>query len=255
MMDLPVASFSADPVEGCIPLTVQFTDSSTGNPTSWNWTFDGGDPATSTDQNPVVVYDEPGVYNVSLQVFNLAGSNTIVQNQMIEVGAAPEAAFSYVVDQTTVEFTNETVGVGTYLWDFGDGNTSTMVSPTHTYTDGGTYTVTLTVTNNCGTTTFTETVSVEPNSVFDVEWLDEFKLFPNPNDGQFFVEMTGQPAYDAPVRIRIYSVIGQEILREEHSFATGQLSRRYDLNNLAQGVYVFELSLGESTIVRKVVVE
>jgi PKD repeat protein len=255
MMDLPVASFSADPVEGCIPLTVQFTDSSTGNPTSWNWTFDGGDPATSTDQNPVVVYDEPGVYNVSLQVFNLAGSNTIVQNQMIEVGAAPEAAFSYVVDQTTVEFTNETVGVGTYLWDFGDGNTSTMVSPTHTYTDGGTYTVTLTVTNNCGTTTFTETISVEPNSVFDVEWLDEFKLFPNPNDGQFFVEMTGQPAYDAPVRIRIYSVIGQEILREEHSFATGQLSRRYDLNNLAQGVYVFELSLGESTIVRKVVVE
>ena len=74
---------------------------------------------------------------------------------------APNAAFTSAVDGLSVSFTNGSIGADTYSWDFGDGNTSTAVSPTHTYNGGGTYTVSLTVTNAGGSDTASEEITVE----------------------------------------------------------------------------------------------
>lgn len=73
---------------------------------------------------------------------------------------APNAAFTVAVDGLTVAFTDGSVGADSYQWDFGDQNTSTDASPTHTYAAGGSYDVTLTVTNAGGSNTATETVTV-----------------------------------------------------------------------------------------------
>lgn len=71
----------------CSDIPVTFTDLSTGNPTSWLWTFDGGNPATSTDQNPVVTYDTPGTYDVQLVATNSFGTGTtVVKNDFITIG-------------------------------------------------------------------------------------------------------------------------------------------------------------------------
>ncbi len=83
----PVASFSADPVSGFENLRVQFIDSSSGLPGSWSWTF--GDGGSSTQQHPVHVYTNPGLYTVSLQVANGQGSDTLVRANLIDVDPAP----------------------------------------------------------------------------------------------------------------------------------------------------------------------
>jgi PKD repeat protein len=73
-MPAPTAGFSADPTSGCAPLTVRFTDSSTGDPTSWSWTF--GDGGTSNLQNPSHTYTNPGTYTVGLTVSNDCGEDS-----------------------------------------------------------------------------------------------------------------------------------------------------------------------------------
>ena len=86
---LPFANFSGNVLNGCPGFTVQFSDNSFGNPTSWLWSFPGGTPSTSTDQNPVVTYNNPGSYNhVSLTVQNNFGSDSITKLNYIAVSPA-----------------------------------------------------------------------------------------------------------------------------------------------------------------------
>jgi len=81
----PVADFSANPMQVDEGSTVQFTDLSENNPTDWEWTFEGGTPETSTEQNPEITYNTPGVYNVSLTVTNDFGNDTKTKNDYITV--------------------------------------------------------------------------------------------------------------------------------------------------------------------------
>lgn len=80
---IPTAAFTATPVSGAHPLTVQFTDGSTNSPTSWSWNF--GDGGTSTQQNPSYTYAAAGTYTVSLTATNQAGSNTGTRSNYITV--------------------------------------------------------------------------------------------------------------------------------------------------------------------------
>ena len=148
------AKFVADPKTGKVPLVVKFTDTSTGNPESWNWEF--GDGTTSTQANPVHVYSTPGAFHVNLTVSR--GINKDTSTQTIVAGGVPAADF--VADSTTisvntpVHFTDKTLNSPTkWSWDFGDGATATEQNPTHAYPVKGIYSITLTATNNDGTDT------------------------------------------------------------------------------------------------------
>ena len=81
----PVSNFTVDYMEGKAPLKVQFFDLSTNDPTSWNWTFEGGTPSTSAIQNPVITYSTPGTYAVSLTAANSTGNNTKAKDDYIIV--------------------------------------------------------------------------------------------------------------------------------------------------------------------------
>jgi PKD repeat protein len=83
----PVASFNGSPTNGIAPLTVNFTDTSTGQPASWEWTF--GDGGTSTAQNPSHTYTTAGTYSVSLKVTNSLGNNTLTKTNYITVTPPP----------------------------------------------------------------------------------------------------------------------------------------------------------------------
>lgn len=85
----PVASFTASVTQICVGQTVTFTDTSTNIPSAWTWTFEGGTPATSTAQNPVITYNTPGVYDVTLMAANYNGTNTVVATDQIIVYAYP----------------------------------------------------------------------------------------------------------------------------------------------------------------------
>jgi PKD repeat protein len=159
----PVAGFSGTPTSGPVPLAVQFTDTSTYGPTSWSWNFGDGNTVNSTVQNPVHAYLTSGTYTVSLNATNAAGSNTTTKTGYITVAAVtPVAGFSGTPTSgsvpLTVVFTDTSTNVPTsWSWTFGDGGTSTVKNPSHTYTASGVYPVSLTATNAAGSNTTTKT--------------------------------------------------------------------------------------------------
>ncbi|MDD1718062.1 MAG: PKD domain-containing protein, partial [Methanoregulaceae archaeon] len=154
---LPFADFTAEPTSGTVPLAVQFTDTSDGNPVLWIWKF--GDGAISTDRNPIHIYTMPGTYDVTLTVQNVVGGDSITKVDLITVQERPVADFSANrtggVAPVAVQFYDHSTGTGpiSRFWDFGDNHTSLEENPVHVYENAGVYTVRLMVTNPVGTDT------------------------------------------------------------------------------------------------------
>jgi len=172
--EAPTAGFSADPTDTCINTDVYFTDESTGDIDSWSWDF--GDGGTSSDQYPTYQYSTAGTYTVSLTVSNDCGDDTATIDDYITVGEVPTAGFSAdptdTCINTDVYFTDESTGdIDSWYWDFGDSDNSTVQNPTHQYASAGTYTVSLTVSNDCGDDTATIddyiTVNEPPDCTID----------------------------------------------------------------------------------------
>ncbi len=150
----PIANFEG-PTSGCSPLTVQFENESEYG-LSYHWLF--GDGGQAFVANPVYIYQNPGVYTVTLIVtgFNNGEQDEIVRNEIIEVFGSAQAAFAatpedVIIPQEPVNFINLSSNVDEYLWDFGDGETSTELSPIHYYQNEGVYSISLWVNNenNC----------------------------------------------------------------------------------------------------------
>jgi PKD repeat protein len=159
----PQAKFTATPANGPPPLEIQFSDKSTGNISSWEWDF--GDNETSTEQNPIHIYESHGNYTVSLTVRGPEGDNTEVKKDYIEVTRCPYFA-DFTIESipgncqvqaegisctgtTTVQFTDKSTGnITSWAWDFNNDGiiNSTLQNPTQTYTTNGNYTVSLTIT-------------------------------------------------------------------------------------------------------------
>lgn len=152
----PVADFTANVVSGCSPLSVSFTDKSTGSPRSWNWDFGNGQ--LSNVQNPSMSF-AVGTYTVTLVVRNANGIDQVTKTGYITVNPSPTVSFK--ANQTlaclpaTVQFTDLSVAnagtINKWEWHFNDGgpNISTQ-NPTHSYSNPGFYDVYLKVTSTTG---------------------------------------------------------------------------------------------------------
>lgn len=147
------AAFGVDSTDGCVPLTVTFTNNSTSNVpiTSYQWSF--GDGTSSTQSNPVHVYNTYGQYKPTLIITNADGcKDTLVYPGVIDVGGVGNPDFLALplvqcVNQT-ISFFNQTAGApqgSTYFWEFGDGTTSNLTNPIHEYSDTGFYDIKLSV--------------------------------------------------------------------------------------------------------------
>jgi len=154
----PTADFTAPVISGCQPpFTVNFQDMSAGGVTGWQWDF--GDGNTSTLQNPVHTYNSYGSFTVTLVATNGFGcTDTIVKPAYIHVQRAT-ISIPGLPKRGCIPFTISPVptivsvdAVTSYQWNFGDGGTSTLATPTHTYIAQGTYTVQLIITTSTGCT-------------------------------------------------------------------------------------------------------
>jgi|GEM_PF-3180219 len=158
---LPTAGFfSNTPV--CLGEPSVFTNTSSG---AYSYTWDFGDGDLSTKLHPIHLYAAAGSYTVTLTACNGMGCDAAVG--AVEVLPLPTAGFTFTANLLTVTFTNSSSNTASYLWSFGDGFTSTLQNPVHTYTTSGTYTVTLWATGACGTvvTTAAVTVSTSPQAL------------------------------------------------------------------------------------------
>lgn len=118
----PTAAFTATPLQGCVPLTVNFTDQSTDSPTSWNWDFKNDGSVTNTSQNSSYTYTVPGTYSVQLTASNASGSNSLTKTNYITVYALP------YIDAGT----NTTVCYGS-TFQLGGTPTAAGTTPPYTY--------------------------------------------------------------------------------------------------------------------------
>ena len=157
--DPPVAIFTGNPLSGGAPLAVTFTSTST-NATAHEWDFNGDG---ILDASVVIVqytYNEAGSYSVSLTATGPNGADVETKTNYINVSPTPPTAV-FSANTTAgkkdlrVEFTNESIRYSSSSWNFGDGNTSTEDSPTHTYTTSGAFDVSLSVVGDAGSDTNT----------------------------------------------------------------------------------------------------
>lgn len=166
---VPVAAFSAVPVTGFEPLTVDFTNESTGFPETFLWDF--GDGTFSTEENPTHAYGISGTFTVQLTAFNVAGTSVSAPLD-IEVLPVPDLVADFITGGITpdpngllVEFIDQSKEALTYTWDFGDPgsgvlNQSNDQNPTHVFPGPGLFEVTLLVTHGPFTDTICKNVLV-----------------------------------------------------------------------------------------------
>jgi PKD repeat protein len=164
----PSAAFSATPLSGAAPLSVQFTDRSTNLPTIWAWDFNNDGIVDSTDQNPSYTFPSAGRYTVKLTATNILGSDTYVATNCI-TSSMTAAFYAYgSVGQApySVKFEDQSVGSPTaWKWDFGDNTTSTEQNPTHVFNQTGVYNVALTASNDQMSDTCTKYRCIIVNTV------------------------------------------------------------------------------------------
>jgi gliding motility-associated-like protein len=171
---LPIINLPSIVAEGCAPLLVNFMDTINDSTSiTYLWNFDDGSVSTFATVNHL--YPLPGTYKVTLTVTSNGGCiATSSGNHVVVVNPSPIAnstASPFVTDtqNPTINFTDLSTGAIAVFWNFGDGDTSMVNNPSHTYQDTGTYTVTITVTNQFGCTdTYQITVRIDPFYTFDI---------------------------------------------------------------------------------------
>ena len=162
----PTPFFDFEILSTCTPAEVDFFDASTSNTTNWSWSFPGGNPSGSNEQNPRVTYQAPGFYDVTLTVSNAAGSKSIFKKEIIEVvDKNPEADFTLEIFDRQVSTHNNSLYATSYIWDMGDSNIFTEDNPSHGYATPGYFTVTLYAINGCDTAIHKEDIIILPEEI------------------------------------------------------------------------------------------
>ena len=217
----PTADFGAAPRSGGTPLSVDFTDLSSGAPTSWAWTF--GDGGSSTAQHPTHVYTSAGTYAVSLAATNAEGSDTTTRAGYVVVTTPlpPTADFDATPTDgsapLSVAFTDLSTGPpSTWLWEFGDGATSGLQHPVHVYTAPGIYSVTLTATNGGGSDSVTRTSLVNvgaPSPIVTFQPIADAKVRSSRADTNYGLEdglrvKDGSTIYDSYLKFDVTGLGG-----------------------------------------------
>ncbi|MCD6010497.1 MAG: hypothetical protein K0Q79_359 [Flavipsychrobacter sp.] len=205
MVARPVDTFDFTPVTGCAPLLVNFTDRSTNTAgvgmASYFWKFGDGKTATTTSPGVTHVYTANGIYTVKEVITDVFGCKDSLTKRTRVTANKPRAAFNASVTtvcaRRSLRFTNTTTGTFTCLWFFGDGDTSTAISPVHSYNAAGIYSVTLIVISPAGcrdTLTETNYITVKglPSPSFTMD--DSFSVC-SPFTVNFSNTSTGATSY------------------------------------------------------------
>ena len=225
-------------------LEIQFTANPNGDIQQWLWNF--GDGISATEQNPTHIYDMPGEYEVCLTVLSICGDSTICNTVNVSC-TAPSANFEFDQSANTVQFVDISTNTpDEWLWDFGDGNTSTEQDPAHIYAAVGAYEVCLVSSSICGADTICQTLDVLVNTSTIADQLQDLQLYPNPTTAEVFFNWA--LPQDGEAQLRVWNTIG--VLVKEQTTASAQ---SLDLNDLPAGTYYIETRLNDQKWIHKVI--
>jgi len=244
----PVAMYSASNNE----LEVSFSNTSTAD-TSATYSWDFGDGNTSTQQNPVYAYSQPGTYNVCLTVADQCSSVNSCQSITVSC-AVPTAIFTDSVSNMNVSFSNSsslsTSSSGAnYLWDFGNGFLANVENPSYTYSAPGTYTICLTVSDQCGLDSACTNVTVtDVGTGIHKNWQGDLKLYPVPVKET--LNISGIP-FNESYTVKLINNLGQVVITQAYN---GTNNVVIDVHDITPGVYQVVITSATTSGARPVVI-
>lgn len=251
---LPVTSadFEASATEIFVGDSVAFTNLSE-NATSFFWTFEGAIPENSTEENPVVTYNEPGYYDVTLFATNGHGYDVATKTAYIYVRAVATADFT--VDTTTVlvgepvVFINLSQNATSYYWSFPGGEplVSQEENPEVTYPNAGVYSVTLFATNGASSDMEVKEsyiTVVDESDVFELS-ANDVAIYPNPASSVMNVRAEGLQ------QISIYDITGRIVFEKD----VNSDNETIDISKFQRATYAIRITTDTGTFVRTLVVE
>ncbi len=251
----PVAAFNSSKTTVCVGDTITFASTTTGPVTTYNWNF--GVDATPQTANTVgphaVTYSNQGSKTATLAVSNAGGaSNT---SGAVLVVDKPFTQFSAINSDTLTVIFNDfsTNNPTAWAWNFGDGNTSGNQNPTHVYSAGGTYNVTLTATNACGSTDSTFAVYVSGIGINEKEFGSGIALMPNPASQQVTLRAYFNTAQD--LHVELHDITGKLLAKTTWQNASSGNDFTLPIENLPDGVYVLKLFNTNNSATKRLVVK
>jgi PKD repeat protein len=241
-----VANFSSEQTEICQSQQVQYWDNSTGEITSWEWTFEGGDPATSSEENPMVTYNSPGVFDVELTVSNGSSTNTMTAEDMITVNPLPNVTLQPFTDVCLTwpafELSGGLPEGGIYS---GTGITEGWFDPS--VAGLGTHTITYQYADLSGcVNTAQQDIYVDPCTGINETGSDKLSIFPNPATGIFTVKDNISGYYS----VRITDLLGNIVYAKEGN-ACGTIEEIIDLSSHSGGLYFVTIKNGDKVNITK----
>jgi PKD repeat protein len=263
VISAPVAGFSALPNAVCEGDTIHFTNTST-NASSYLWSFQGGTPVSSTLANPDVIYDTAGTFNVQLIATGIGGKDTLLQSQYITANPKAHAAFSandtlVYLPSANVVFFNTSTDATSYLWDYGDGVTSTDQNPWHAYDTSGIYTVTLIAYNSqCGNDTLVMNNYIHVDTgvgISELNEINDISVFPNPATEN--IEVVFNLKSNVQIEISMIDKTGKQIsVMSKTQIAKGNFKKEINLQqlHLSHGSYMLRISEGKKNYYKEVIV-
>ena len=253
-VSLPDATFTASTDSICRIDTMQFAATNPKTGVQYTWNFgSNAQPSIASGPGPHEVrYIINGLKNIRLIASNVLGADTATTQ--IAVIGNPAANFTAAAPSgLSVTFNNTSTNAATYFWEFGDGQTSTEKSPTHTYSVAGAYLVKLTLTNFCNTATKSLTVTLT-SGVHDLEDQVRVHILPNPTAGDFVVEMTSRVSGAA--QITLLDAQGRLIKNTQIDLRPGLALRApFEHLQLSAGVYQLNVQTDEGMQTFSVVVQ
>jgi hypothetical protein len=208
---------------------------------------------TGGSTNDSLTVTTGGTY--TLDVTDACGSGT--QSVTVTENDTPAADYTWTNSYVTALFTNTSTSAGsgaTYSWDFGDGvGTSTDENPTYVYSAAGTYYVTVTVTNACGSDTYGDSVTLTTVGIEEIAGLGTIAVYPNPSNGIFNLDVNFNEAAD--LNLVVVNMLGEEVAVKQINASNGIHSDVIDLSTSAPGVYFLKVISDNNTISTQVLVK
>ena len=163
---------------------------------------------------------------------------------------APLTGFNFSVASNTVEFFNSTTDAVSYLWSFGDGNSSQLKDPVHHYTNAGSFPVTLTAYNICGLSKQTDTISVNSLGIGELGYEGKVHVYPNPATEVIFVSFED---WSGEVEISLMDALGRTLYQKQVSVMDRHQSS-FEVGTLPKGVYIVTLFTSQNEVITKPIV-
>jgi len=263
-----IAYFIADPTQVCIDDTIYYSDFSVGSINSWYWEFEGGDPATSTDQNPEIVYNESGLYDVKLIVSNGSTSDTLTKQNYVTVLSPPGIpATPTGADEVCTNFelssdylTAGATGAEDYIWNVSPleagvitpNGTTAIVSWTENW-QGTAYISVKGVNDDCGESEYSDTYEVLCmlcTGIDDLSATTNISLYPNPAQGVIYI-LSKDDLINTEFSLK--NMYGKVVMTDKINISGGEASA-LNLSKQSPGLYFIELKSGDIVFQQKIII-